>query len=422
MPTAPGLRPQRSVRKCSARHPSVSSHRSAWCGAFPPQTLRWHALTVTDEHDVAPDLDPGVEIHLLDDAGEQRRVRDLFDQIWGSATSVVGTEMIRAIGHAGGYVAAAYADGQIVGGSLGFLGRHAGQPSLHSHVTGVLPGVRRTGLGRAMKLHQRAWAAANGLAWVTWTFDPLVRRNAWFNIGVLGAEVHEYLVDFYGPIDDAVNAGDESDRLLVAWAVDDGAPTRSAGARPDGHRRRADPRRHRRAAPDRSGGRLRMAPPRASGTRGTARRRGSRPRLQPRRRLPRHRQEVHHDRTALRAQGDPAPARRPVPDQLRRADEPADPARAGRGRARRRRHRGVGRVRGRRRADVLVGVRRRGGARDPRGAGAAAGRRRRPAGGRRGHRARARPGAPDGQGGARDGGARRRAAGRGAVVRRRCSA
>jgi predicted GNAT superfamily acetyltransferase len=56
---------------------------------------------------------------------------------------------------------------------------------------------------------------------VTWTFDPLVRRNAWFNLGVLGAEVHEYLVDFYGPITDSINAGDESDRLLVAWAVHD---------------------------------------------------------------------------------------------------------------------------------------------------------------------------------------------------------
>ena len=42
---------------------------------------------------------------------------------------------------------------------MGFLARHLDQPALHSHLTGILPGVRRTGLGRAMKLHQRAWAA-----------------------------------------------------------------------------------------------------------------------------------------------------------------------------------------------------------------------------------------------------------------------
>ncbi len=52
-----------------------------------------------------------------------------------------------------------------------------------------------------------------------WTFDPLVRRNAWFNIAVLGAEVAEYLPSFYGSMTDAINAGDESDRLLVAWDV-----------------------------------------------------------------------------------------------------------------------------------------------------------------------------------------------------------
>ena len=150
----------------------------------------------------------------------------LFNQVWGTNTAVVGMELIRAIGHAGGYVAAAYAGEQMIGGSLGFLARHLDRPALHSHLTGILPGVRRTGLGRSMKLHQRAWAASRGLDWVTWTFDPLVRRNAWFNLGVLGAEVHEYLVDFYGPIDDSINAGDESDRLLVAWAVGRRPPTR----------------------------------------------------------------------------------------------------------------------------------------------------------------------------------------------------
>ena len=165
-----------------------------------------------------------LDIRVLDDAAEMRRVMTLFSQVWGSTTPVVGVELLRAVQHAGGYVVAAYLDEQIVGGSFGFLGRHEGEPSLHSHVTGVLPGVRRTGLGRAMKLHQRAWAADHGLAWVTWTFDPLVRRNAHFNIDVLGAHVHEYLVDFYGPIDDAINAGDESDRLLVAWPVDADAP------------------------------------------------------------------------------------------------------------------------------------------------------------------------------------------------------
>jgi predicted GNAT superfamily acetyltransferase len=177
---------------------------------------------LADEEGGAATTDVGVEIRLLDTTADVQRLAQLFNQVWGTSTEVVGIELIRAIGHAGGYVAGAYAGDQLIGGSMGFLARHLDQPALHSHLTGILPGVRHTGLGRLMKRHQRAWAAARQLVWVTWTFDPLVRRNAWFNLGVLGAEVHEYLVDFYGPIDDSINAGDESDRLLVAWPVDDG--------------------------------------------------------------------------------------------------------------------------------------------------------------------------------------------------------
>lgn len=71
-----------------------------------------------------------------------------------------------------------------------------------------------------MKQHQRAWAAEHDLEWVTWTFDPLVRRNAWFNLEVLKAEVAEYLVDFYGPMEDSMNSNDVSDRILIAWRAD----------------------------------------------------------------------------------------------------------------------------------------------------------------------------------------------------------
>lgn len=176
--------------------------------------------------------DGGLEIRTLDSAAEMTAIVTVFQQVWGSVTPIVGVELLRAIEHAGGYVAGAFESGNIVGASFGFLARHRGDEALHSHVTGILPGVQHSGVGRAMKSHQRAWAAERGIPWITWTFDPLVRRNAWFNIEVLGAHVSEYLVDFYGPISDTINAQDETDRLVVAWPTDDTVPrpTPPAGA------------------------------------------------------------------------------------------------------------------------------------------------------------------------------------------------
>jgi predicted GNAT superfamily acetyltransferase len=149
----------------------------------------------------------------LDEHGE------LMQRVWGTSTPLVNVELLTAISHSGGYVAAAFAHDRMVGASVGFLADHHGEPALHSHVTGVVDSMRHAGIGRAIKLHQRAWAAERRLRWITWTFDPLVRRNAWFNIAVLGADVDAYLPSFYGEMTDAINAGDDSDRLLMAWDV-----------------------------------------------------------------------------------------------------------------------------------------------------------------------------------------------------------
>jgi predicted GNAT superfamily acetyltransferase len=171
-----------------------------------------------------------LEIRTLDTAAEMASIVTVFQQVWGSVTPIVGVELLRAISHAGGYVAGAFESGNIVGASFGFLARHQGAEALHSHVTGILPGVQHSGVGRAMKTHQRLWASERGIPWITWTFDPLVRRNAWFNIEVLGAHISEYLVDFYGPMTDSINAQDETDRLVVAWPTAEDAPRPTAPA------------------------------------------------------------------------------------------------------------------------------------------------------------------------------------------------
>ena len=173
----------------------------------------------------------GVRLLPLDTLSGVREAADLFRRVWRAdpANPPLSADVMRAVEHAGGYVVGAYVGADLVGASSGFLGLDRRRPVLHSHISGVHQQSR--GVGLALKLHQRAWALERGIETITWTFDPLVRRNAWFNLAKLGAVCVEYLVDFYGPMTDGVNAGESSDRLFTRWdLLRDPAPAGPSGA------------------------------------------------------------------------------------------------------------------------------------------------------------------------------------------------
>lgn len=156
----------------------------------------------------------GVQIRELSSAAETLRGAEVLQEVWGGTESVAPGNLLRTVQHTGGYVFGVYDDaGVLLAVSLGLLASEG----LHSHITGVVPTGQRRGLGLALKQHQRAWALERGITTVTWTCDPLVRRNVAFNLHALGASVEEYLTDHYGPMADGVNRGDETDRLSVRW-------------------------------------------------------------------------------------------------------------------------------------------------------------------------------------------------------------
>lgn len=175
-----------------------------------------------------------VEIRPLTTIDEMTVACRLLDEVWGippEDTSEVRPPLLRALGHAGNYLVGAYRTGgpgrgEMVAASVAFFGTPLGT-SMHSHITGVRPGSG-PGVGSAIKWHQRAWALDLGLARITWTFDPLIARNSFFNLNRLGARPEQYFVDFYGPMDDGPNRGQPTDRVDVVWNLQSASTARAA--------------------------------------------------------------------------------------------------------------------------------------------------------------------------------------------------
>jgi len=90
-------------------------------------------------------------------------------------------------------------------------------PYLHSHMLAVIPRYRNAGIGRRLKLYQRAEAVSRGIRLMEWTFDPLEIKNAYLNIHRLGVIVRTYSPNFYGVSSSRLQAGLPTDRLHAEW-------------------------------------------------------------------------------------------------------------------------------------------------------------------------------------------------------------
>ena len=162
-----------------------------------------------------------MEIRVLEDLADTAAVSEVIRATWGQ-WSVPPPELIRAFQASGnapiGAVSAG--DGAVLGFVLGFLGPDRDGIHVHSHMLAVVPERRSGGIGYALKLAQRAAALDAGIRVARWTFDPLVARNAYFNIVKLGAAADRFERHFYGDMGDELNAGDRSDRLEARWDLD----------------------------------------------------------------------------------------------------------------------------------------------------------------------------------------------------------
>lgn len=191
----------------------------AWPGLFAEHVTTAGTPAPVTAAITLPAAPTGAEISIrsLDTAPLCAEAAAVLDEVWQDRGGMP-SNLLRALAHSGNYVVGLFDGDRMIGASAAFFAEPT-ERSMHSHITGILPGYQARGLGRLVKQHQREWALARSVGQITWTFDPLVARNAHFNLMVLGARVTAYLVDHYGPMADAVNSGDQTDRLLVTWAV-----------------------------------------------------------------------------------------------------------------------------------------------------------------------------------------------------------
>ena len=163
-------------------------------------------------------------IRLIETPEEMTAVEDLQRLVWMAPDiEIVPKDMLLAAVHNGGLAIGAFAGVDLVGVSFGFPGIYPTPdgPRLkhHSHMLAVHPDWRSKGIGFSLKRAQWQMVRKQGLDRITWTYDPLLSRNAHLNIARLGAVCSTYLPSEYGEMHDGLNAGLPTDRFQVDWWI-----------------------------------------------------------------------------------------------------------------------------------------------------------------------------------------------------------
>jgi chorismate synthase len=161
-----------------------------------------------------------IEIRPLATYAEYMACEQIQRVVWGEFGVVPHHLLLTAQKNGGlllGAFDAAAPGAPMAGFVFGFLARDARGLKHASHMAAVLPAHRDARIGERLKWAQREHALAQGLERMTWTFDPLISRNARLNIRKLGAVCGTYYPNLYGPEPEDPAGELPSDRFQVDW-------------------------------------------------------------------------------------------------------------------------------------------------------------------------------------------------------------
>jgi predicted GNAT superfamily acetyltransferase len=149
-----------------------------------------------------------------------RQVAALEKTVWGytDAEDVVPPPVLIVSIKRGGILIGAFGEtGEMNGFVYSIPAIKDGRPTQWSHMLGVVPTARSSGLGTRLKIAQRARALEMGIDLVEWTYDPLQAANAHLNFAKLGVVAAEYEENIYGASSSPLHSGTPTDRLIAEW-------------------------------------------------------------------------------------------------------------------------------------------------------------------------------------------------------------
>lgn len=162
-----------------------------------------------------------IDTRPLTEREDLKNVVKLQRLIWGfEDVDLIPLRLFVVATKIGGQVYGAFDGSRMVGFCMSIPGlKPGGKTYLHSHMLGVLPDYRNSGVGRTLKLTQREDALQRGINLIEWTFDPLEIKNAFFNMERLGAIVRRYVPNQYGTTSSPLHGGLPTDRCIAEWWI-----------------------------------------------------------------------------------------------------------------------------------------------------------------------------------------------------------
>src|SRR5262249_37254904 len=168
----------------------------------------------------SPQANSPVTIRELNSTSDLEAVLLLEKKVWefGDA-DVTPLALAIAMKAAGSLWLGAFDGSSLIGFAFAFPSLEHGSLGIHSHTLAVRTEYSNQGIGYRLKLAQREWALARGIAEITLTFDPLRSRNAHLNFTKLGVICQSYRPDFYGDRTSSSLHTNGTDRLWVTWQL-----------------------------------------------------------------------------------------------------------------------------------------------------------------------------------------------------------